>query len=173
MSEDVFWEVIALFDWKETGDDDAVLAPAREALAAMSEADIFAFSDILARKLYALDTRAHARQAFDGEADPDDGDDYISADEFLYVRCCVVANGRRLYDDVLADPKQTPQGVEFESLLYLARDAYEDKTGGAYEHTTPISFESFSNADGWKPTAETRPGKLTGPDIPPGNRRPT
>jgi len=173
MSEDVFWEIIALLDWKKTGDNDAVLAPAVRALAAMSEADIRAFSDLLAEKLYALDTREHARHAYEGEADPDDGDDYISDDDFLYVRCCVVANGRELFDAVLGDPRQTPKGIDFEPLLYLAAQAYEEKTGDEYEYDSPISYESFSNIEGWRPTAKTRSGTFTGPEIPAGNRRPT
>src|SRR5205085_11959280 len=28
MNEDVFWEIISSFNWKKTGDDDAVLKPA-------------------------------------------------------------------------------------------------------------------------------------------------
>jgi predicted DNA-binding WGR domain protein len=48
MGEEVFWRIIALFNWKRTGNDDAVLAPAVKALAQMSEADITAFEDLLA-----------------------------------------------------------------------------------------------------------------------------
>ena len=173
MSEDVFWAIIALFNWKKTGDDDAVMAPAVAALAAMTEADIGAFHDIMAEKLYALDTREHARYAYEGTADPDDGDTYISADDFLYTRCVVVANGRKFFEDVLANPREMPKDMDFEALLYLPEKAHQEKTGDELEHETPLSFESFSNTDGWKPTARTRPGKFTGEHIPPGNRRPT
>jgi hypothetical protein len=110
---------------------------------------------------------------YEGEADPDDGDDYISADDFLYRRCVVVANGRELYDEALRDPSQMPQDLDFEALIYLPGRAYEQKTGAEYDHATRVSFESFSNKDGWKPGPRTTPGKFTGPDIPPGNRRPT
>ncbi len=48
MSEEVFWRIIALFNWKKTGDDDAVLLPAVTALARMSVEDIFAFDEVLA-----------------------------------------------------------------------------------------------------------------------------
>src|SRR6476661_7795575 len=97
MSEKVFWKIIALFDWKKTGDDDAVLRPAVKALAAMHEDEICDFDDILADKLHALDTREHARHIFAGEVDVDDDDDYISPDDFLYRRCVIVANGQALY----------------------------------------------------------------------------
>jgi hypothetical protein len=173
MTEDAFWKIIALFDWEKTGDDDAVLRPAVEALAAMSEADIFRFDDILSEKLYALDTREHARHVYAGSIDVDDGDAYISPDDFLYSRCVVVANGKQFYDQVLSDPTKSPQEMEFEALLYVAGQAYEAKTGDEYEHVPPLSFESFSNTDAWKPAARTKPGKYTSERIPPGNRRPT
>jgi hypothetical protein len=172
MSEAAFWKIIALFNWKKTGNDDEVMAPAVAALAKLTVADIETFADIMAEKLYALDTREHARHAEEG-ADPDDGDTYISADSFLYSRCVVVANGRELFEKVLADPTEMPKDMEFESLLSLAGAAYEQKTGEEWDHESPVSFESFSNAEGWKPTADTKPGKFTGENVPPLNRRPT
>ncbi|MCP4870190.1 MAG: DUF4240 domain-containing protein [Proteobacteria bacterium] len=72
MDEERFWDVIALFDWSKTGDDVAVTAPTLEALAAMGVEAIYAFDDLLAEKLHALDTRAHCRACYAGEADPDD-----------------------------------------------------------------------------------------------------
>ncbi len=173
MSEDVFWRIIALFNWKKTGDDDAVLLPAVAALSRLSVEDIFAFDEILAEKLYALDTRAICRGTYRGQLDPDDGDDYVSADDFLYSRCVIVANGKKFFEKALAKPNEVPQEMEFESLLYVARAAYEKKTGKEYDHATKLSWESFSNEDGWKPTAKTKPGKFTDKNVPPGNRRPT
>lgn len=173
MNENRFWEVIALFDWDESGDDDAVMEPACTALAAMDRDAIFKFDDILTEKLHALDTREHCRGCYAGELNPDDGDDYISADGFLYDRCVVVANGREFYAAVLADPTKMPQNMEFEALLSLPDSAFEKKTGDPYDHVGPVSYESFQNAAGWAATPDTRPGKYTGPDIPPGNRRPT
>ena len=171
LSVDDFWAIIALFDWDETGDDEAVLQPAADALAARPVEDIFGFTDLLAQYLFALDTREHARYAYLGELDPDNGDDYISSDDFLYMRCAVVANGRDFTASVIADPTQMPRDVEFESLLYLADVAYEEKVGEVYEHDSDVSYESFSNAEGWA-TGATSPGIYTGENIPPGNRRP-
>lgn len=173
MNEDKFWDIIELFDWDKLGDDDAVMEPAYRALAALDEKEIFAFEDILAGKLHALDTREHCRACYAGELDPDDGDDYISADDFLYSRCVVVANGRELFAAVLADPSQMPQDGEFEALLSLPAIAYERKTGKDFEHLSPVSYESFQNEAGWAPTTATRTGKFTGGNVPPGNRRPT
>src|SRR3569623_345703 len=36
MSDDVFWQILGLFNWKKAGDDDAVIKPAIAALAQMS-----------------------------------------------------------------------------------------------------------------------------------------
>ena len=172
MDEIRFWAVIASFDWERTGDDEAVLAPASQMLQGLPAEEIIAFEDLLATKLYALDTREHARWCYQGQADPDDGDDYISADDFLYSRCVVVANGREFYEEVLADPSRFPTGMEFESLLYLASGAYEAQTGVPQDQVTSVSWESFSNTDGWRPTRSTKEGRYTGPEMPPLNRRP-
>jgi hypothetical protein len=175
MNDDGFWEIIAKFDWKKTGDDDAVLRPAVVDLARRPIDDIFAFEEILAAKLHALDAREICRGVYRGQIDPDDGDQYVSADDFLYARCVVVANGKEFYDAVLADPSQSPQDMEFEALLGLAGMAYEHKTGQEYDRnrSTRVSWESFSNKAGWRPTANTRPGTFTHAAIPPANRRPT
>lgn len=173
MDEQTFWDIIALFDWDQTGDDDAVMEPAGNALSAMGVQAIYRFEDILAEKLHAIDTREHCRACYAGELDPDDGDDYISADDFLYARCVVVANGRGFYERILRDPGEMPQEMEFEALLSLPQIAHEQKTDEAYDHVTPVSYESFENKAGWAPTPETRPGRFTGENVPPGNRRPT
>jgi len=173
MNENKFWDIIALLDWDKTGDDDAVLEPACQALATQQDDAIFEFENILAEKLLALDTREHCRACYAGELDPDDGDDYVSADDFLYARCVVVANGREFYASVLADPANMPQGMEFEAMLSLPAASFERKTGKDYPHIPPVNYESFQNSVGWAPIATTRPGKFTGENIPPGNRRPT
>lgn len=173
MSEAVFWELISRFNWKKSGDDDEVMAPASNALARMTVKDIFAFDDILAAKLYALDTREVCRGVYRDQLNPDDGDDYISADDFLYVRCAMVASGKKVYESVLADPMTSPQEVEFESLLSLAQMTFEAKTDEEYEHSPKLSWESFSNKAGWKPTKNTRPGRFTIASVPVMNRRPT
>ncbi len=170
MTVDVFWRVVEAFDWSQAGDDDAVVEPALKALAAMPVDEIHAFDDILATLLHALDTREHARYGYLDEADPDNGDDYISADDFLYLRCVVVANGREFYDSVLADPKLMPQNLQFESMLSLASEAFERKTGDDYDHSTPVDYESFANRAGWAPSGGT-PGRATGENVPPLNRR--
>ena len=173
MDEATFWLVIDQFDWDKTGDDDAVLRPALSTLSSMPPEDIAAFEQILAAKLYDLDTREHARWCYCGQSDPDNGDDYISSDDFLYSRCVVVANGREFFEAVLADPSKFPAEMEFESLLSLAGHAYEQRTGQPLDVEHDLSWESFSNTDGWRPTSRTIPGRYTGANVPLLNRRPT
>lgn len=69
LDERTFWRIISQFDWTKTGDDDEVMAPARATLSAMPVADIAAFDELLAQKLYALDTREHCRQPYLGEVE--------------------------------------------------------------------------------------------------------
>jgi predicted DNA-binding WGR domain protein len=146
MSDDVFWQVIRLLNWRKSGDDNAVIEPAVAALAKMDVVAIERFEDILAEKLYALDTEAHAREIGEYAYEPDTG---FSVDWFLYERCVVVANGRDLYESVLADPSKMPKDMEFESLLSVARSAYERKTGKELDYATSLSYETFSNREGW------------------------
>lgn len=64
MNETTFWNTIALLDWSNAGDDEAVLRPALEALIAMPVDQICGFDDLLAAKLFALDTREHCRHCY-------------------------------------------------------------------------------------------------------------
>lgn len=156
MNEDVFWEMIASFNWSKTGNDDAVLRPAVNRLAAMPIEDIYRFADILSEKLFLLDGIAYAsnigEDAYKGEGE------HFSVDCFLYARCCVVANGRQYFESVLADPNKMPKDLEFESLLYLPDTAYRKKTKtGQYDYSPKFDFETFSNVDGWRVNEPKRP----------------
>ena len=146
--DDAVWSLIDLLDWDKTGDDDAVIEPLVAALSARSVEEIQRFEDTLAEKLHALDTEAHAREigdeAYDGPGSP------FSPDWFLYVRSCVVANGRSTFERVLADPKEMLRDLEFEALLYVASKAYQRKTGTEFTYVPTTSYETFSNEAGWK-----------------------
>lgn len=149
MSEDVFWRLIGLFDWRKGEDADAVVEPAVRALAKMGAEAAMRFEDILAQKLHALDTEAHAREIGEyayGE------DRYFSVDFFLYARCLAVAEGQASYERALSDPTAMPRDAEFESLLYVAASAYERATGEEFDHAHPVSYETFSNTGGWGQT---------------------
>ncbi len=136
-----------MLNWEATGDDAAVVQPVVNELATMSVEEVRQFDDILASKLFALDTRAHATEI--GEGSYVEGE-HFSVNMFLYARCVVVANGQEVFDAVVADPKSFPKDLEFESLLYIAAAAYEKKTGENYTHSPMPSYETYSNKDGWR-----------------------
>jgi len=147
MTDIVFWALLSLLDWDKTGDDAAVIEPVAVALSERSIEEILEFEEILAQKLYTLDTNAHAEQI--GEEAYVDENNYFSVDGFLYARCVVVANGKSLYESVVSDPKSFPKDLEFETLLRIGAIAYERKTGKEYNHITKVSYETYSNKEGW------------------------
>lgn len=148
MDEATFWGLLDQLDWRHEGEDDRVVAPVVRALTTLTLEEIESFDQILARKLFALDGRAWAREIGSGWR----GGKYpISGDEFLYVRCVALVNGRDFYEAVLADPSQMPKDMEFESLLYIGRTAWEAKTGEEPDFDTDVSFETWSNEAGWPP----------------------
>jgi hypothetical protein len=151
MDDETFWSLVAKLDWGHEGDDEEVVEPVVEALSHMSEAEIAGFQNTLARKLYALDGRAWARES--GETVWWGEPARLSVDGFLYARCVVVANGPEFYRAVLEDPTKTPKDMDFESLLYVAPTAYERKTGDdgdAVRDLIEEPYETFSNEAGWR-----------------------
>lgn len=145
MEEEEFWALIARLDWSESGRNDQILEPLVAALSQLPVSKIYQFYDILSEKLWRLDTRAHGEAMVRGASD-----DYFSDDEFLYARCCVVANGQEAYQEVLADPSKFPTELAFEDLLYAASDAYERKTGKKFQSVPAYDFETGGNEEGWQ-----------------------
>ena len=119
-----------------------VLTPAVEALAQHPASHIYLFEDILAEKLYALDTKAHARAAYPKDSFSEDG--------FLYVRAAVVAQGKEKYKQILQGPAQINPDEDFEPLLSLAALAYEQKTGSEFDYPSPTSYETYANEASWQ-----------------------
>lgn len=145
-SESDFWNVINLLDWRKEDDDEKVVEPLVAFLAESPIAHIYRFSDILAEKLWHLDTYAHAKVFLD---DPEE-EGYLSVDDFLYTRCAVVANGQAYYDKVLDNPALMPIDLTFEPLLYVALKAYKRKTGKNFMPVYAFNYETYSNKNGWQ-----------------------
>jgi hypothetical protein len=145
LSEAHFWKIIAAFDWA-AAEDDAILEPAVAMLAAGSIRHLFEFADILSEKLYELDTIAYAKHIGETAWKPNQ---FFSVDNFLYARCCVIANGKKLFKEVQKNPMFMPKDVTFESLLYLPSMAYERKTNQKYDYTPQYAVETYSNVFGW------------------------
>ncbi len=145
-SEDDFWRVIEKIDWSKKGSENKI-GPAARMLAKMPVSSIYLFADKLSAKLYHLDTRAHANQYAANEHE-----NFISADDFLYARCAVIAEGIEYFEKVLNDPSQMPDDIVFEPLLYLADDAFELKMGIPFNYMPTFQVETRSNEAGWQAT---------------------
>ena len=147
ITEDQFWQLISLLNWDTQDGDQLVVQPLIDALSQLSISDVKGFEDILSEKLYLLDGQAFAEHtgenAYKGE------DAAFSADVFLYARCCVVANGKAFYEEVLANPEKMPKDLTFEALLGVTKAAYQAKTGAQFEYIPAYIYETFANAEGW------------------------
>jgi len=146
MTEDEFWHVLSLLNWEKEGEDNAVLQPAVDYLSRFSVSDIARFQDILSEKLHRLDGELYAKHI--GENAYGQGN-YFSADQFLYARCCAVANGQSYYEHILSHPEDMPKDLEFEALLRLADHACLKKTGKHLEHIPAYNYETGFNSQGW------------------------
>ena len=146
LTEGRFWQLIDLLDWSKGVDNDAVIEPVKNALAALPVRHIYEFDDILSQKLFLLDGLAFARQI--GESSWQPGK-YFSVDVFLYARCCAVANGFEFYQKLLKDPALMPKDMDFGALLRIAEEAYVCKTGRPYVYVPAYPVETYSNEEGW------------------------
>ena len=141
-----FWAIIEQLDWSHEGDNKAVVEPVVQILEKLTSAHIYRFADILSEKLWNLDTKNHAQVFLE---DPEE-EGYLSVDDFLYVRCAVVANGRAFYEEVLKNPREMPKDLTFEPLLYVAMTAYKRKIGKEFMILPAFNYETYSNKEGWK-----------------------
>ncbi|MFK7932418.1 MAG: DUF4240 domain-containing protein [Saprospiraceae bacterium] len=155
LSEIDFWKLIAQIDLSDTAwEADTATDKLVKILSQKSVATIQQFQDILAAKLFALDKKLFAQQLAERYAWQ--LDQPFSSDHFLYARAYVIAQGKYFYEKVLKNPALMPQNEVFEELLYVAATAYEKKTGEAFNYIPSVSFETFSNPDGWEKTLTER-----------------
>lgn len=146
LSEQYFWEIIAMLDWGQEGNDDSVVEPVIAHLSAGPVRHIFEFADLLSEKLYALDGQKYAENIGEDAWSPER---YFSVDNFLYARCCAIANGKEMYEQVLRNPALMPKDCTFEALLYVPSAAYERKTDRPYDYAPAFPIETYSNKEGW------------------------
>jgi len=68
---------------------------------------------------------------------------YVSDDSYLYFRNWIIGQGKKVYDETLKKPDYLAKVVEegestdFESLLYVATEAYSRKTGKEEDESFP------------------------------------
>ncbi|MEP3836629.1 MAG: DUF4240 domain-containing protein [Algibacter sp.] len=151
LEDSLFWEVVNKIDWTKEEDEDEDedrMNFAIEFLSKKKVSEIKQFQENLSYKLYQLDTKEHAKNI--GEDSYKEDDSYFSADNFLYVRCCVIANGKGYFKSVLKSPKEMPKDGDFEPLLYIAEKAYEKRMNRELEYETGCDYETFSNTKGWE-----------------------
>ncbi len=141
LTTNAFWSIIEQLDWSKEGNDEAVIEPVVQILQNHPLAYIYRFADILAEKLWYLDTKSHAQVFLD---DPEE-EGYLSVDDFLYARCAVVENGKDFYENIRHKPTEMPKDLTFEPLLYVAMHAYKRKTGKEFLFTPAYNFEKYSN----------------------------
>lgn len=146
LTEETFWSIIDLLDWKKKEDAD-ILAAAIQKLATLPIAHIYSFEDLLSEKLYQLDQQVFAENI--GDTAYQKGK-FFSVDSFLYMRACVVANGETTFKYILENPEAMPKGITFEPLLTLATKAYHKKTGREFDYAPAYNYETFANKKGWK-----------------------
>ena len=138
-----FWDTMQLCDWRFEGDDHRVLEPVIKFLSQQSDDKIFLFSDQMSELLYGLDTYELAEQC-------KEVDGFMSDDSFLYSRCVALINGPEYYMRAKSGKCKDMWNMEFESLIYVASQAWEMKHNTEFEHISPLSFETGSNSEGWK-----------------------
>jgi len=147
MNEEKFWKIIDLLDWSDHNSGNEVIMPAVIELSKYEISDILLFQNELSKKLYTLDQKIFAQNIGKNSFS---NNRYFSADLFLYIRACVIANGKATYQEVLNNPTEMPKDADFEDLLYIASKAYSLKTGGETLNFMPeVSYETFSNQKGW------------------------
>ncbi|WP_276641876.1 CbrC family protein [Trichococcus flocculiformis] len=143
-----FFHFTDMLDWSKQGNDEAVLDPLVSFLSTYGDNVIFAFEDKMTELLYALDTYDIAKHLIEDWG-------YISSDGFLYARCMALVNGKSYYTAILKGKKKLSKDMEFESLLYVPRNAWcrlHHERDDNYPHKTELSYETFSNKKGWENT---------------------
>src|SRR5437763_134972 len=110
MTDEKFWDLIALIDWRHEPDEDAMLRLLLVGLEREDATEIESFQRILTEKLQALDTPIRYKAA----KEP-------SGDCFLYLRLYVVRRGRAFYAHVGSVSRWMPHHENWlEGLLYVS-----------------------------------------------------
>jgi transcriptional regulator with XRE-family HTH domain len=128
-----FWQIVEL-----SGED---YQKATEVLAQKSLSVIFEFEEFIAQKLYDLDRKSFAEKVYVNRP--------ISKDDFLYVRCYTLAQGKNYYEKVLHG-ETSMLNLSFEPLLSLGEKAFFAKTACEFPtFRTSVSYETGSYQVYW------------------------
>lgn len=146
MTDIDFFHFTDMLDWSKQGDDMAVIEPLVACLAQWGDNLIFAFAEKMADLLYRLDTKEIAKSVYKNQ-------EYFSDDEFLYIRCTALVNGKPYYNAIVNRRRKLKADMEFETILYVPMYAWarlHGKGAEEYCYITKVSYETGSNKEGWE-----------------------
>lgn len=128
MTNGQFWELVAAAT-NSDGDLDELPALLRESLVKLAAEEIVSFQDIFDE----LSAKAYRRELWGAAYLLNGG---CSDDGFEYFRAWLIAHGKATYEAALENPDSLAtladpdnDDNELEDLIYVAREAYEEKTG--------------------------------------------
>lgn len=146
MNESDFWKIIDLATEKAPEPDKIIDFLVIE-LMRFSESELMDFEKILTEKLLQLDNQHLAHKIY--------GDEPISADDFLYVRCWAIIQRQSFYLNFLKLSENEVIKVNYktcEGLLYAVKTAFEQKYPDKEympDAKMMLRRETFSNSAGW------------------------
>lgn len=129
MDTDTFWEIVDRSALRGGGDQGGQCEALRTALLALSPEEIVGFDAAFHKMMNASYTWDLWGAAYVMEGG-------CSDDGFDYFRAWLISQGRYAFESALSDPESmihlAPDpdgGAEFESFMYVAGDAWAEKTG--------------------------------------------
>jgi hypothetical protein len=173
LTDDDFWQYIAILNGKLSKKSVNKL----DSLLRSHPEQIAEFGELLARRLYDLDTVEHYEQPlFVDPNDPDEEGDLIDGDDFQDRRFGAVAAGKAVYERILADPAEfrvigwddIDDSMRMLNLMHELYAAYVpgldryDPSVGIDTGANPLGFQEEPPEPGWAGPGE--PGQATGPD---------
>jgi hypothetical protein len=138
MTEENFWELIDLIDWRHEPSRENMLKMIKAGLRREVPEEVEKFQEILVEKLRVLDTPDFWKATKE-----------TSGDSFLYIRLYVVGKGKNYFLNVCSRRIKMPDYNHwFEGLLSVARLIYQERTGREMPENGKMSAESF-RSEAW------------------------
>jgi predicted DNA-binding WGR domain protein len=137
LTESEFWNLIEKAKSK-ADDQDEQIELLREMLSERSEADILEFQNLFNRfhaHSYQSDLWAAAYIINGGCSD----------DGFEYFRGWLIAQGKTVYDNALANPESLTKVIKAEDMGEIECEEMMSVAGDAYENRTGIEYDDFLN----------------------------
>jgi len=170
MDENKFWQIID--DSREISkeDDNLFIKNIKNELLTLAESDIIDFEYILRQKIIEADHyKIQATQKIILG--------YLSDDSFLYFRCWLIGQNKKIYNQTLKNPDILADYYEkdyfsnekgkLEELSYVSTYLFEEKTGREEDESFPISICVEKGLDYDFFAGETRKGdKWNKDDLP-------